>query len=104
MNARREQRFSRFANVYSKRIRIAAGLAPQRLADFRATIEGRRQCPKCWIYDGREAAMNQVASEMQGHETFQCETCEQFISFAMPSEAPRGHGEGGDGAPVSDEG
>jgi hypothetical protein len=74
----RDQRIAQFASFYSKRLQVQARLAPERLADFRVSIDGQYQCPKCWIYDGRQTVLTQIASESPGHETFECERCGSF--------------------------
>ena len=90
MNDRiREQRLSQFASFYVKRLQVQANLAPQRLADFRVSVDGRYQCPKCWIYDGIPVSLEQIASPTPGHGTFECERCGRFeLGETIPDKPP----------------
>jgi hypothetical protein len=90
MSPNREQRLLHFARFYSKRVEVQAGLAPERLADFRLSIDGQYQCPRCWIYDGREAALAQVPSNLPGHETFRCERCDRRLVFPVSMDLEEG--------------
>jgi hypothetical protein len=85
MNDRREQQLLKFASFYSKRLQIQASLAPQRLADFNVSVDSRYQCPKCWIYDGRQVGLEQITSTSPREETFECERCGSF-SFPVLTE------------------
>jgi hypothetical protein len=58
----------------------AAHLAVQRLDNFRVTIGGDYQCPRCWVAHGVEATIIPQPSDTS-LDVFMCRNCHDEFSF-----------------------
>jgi hypothetical protein len=50
---------------------VQALRSKERLANYQPRLEGRYQCPDCWIDHGRRAAVEETAS-LKGYKDFRC--------------------------------
>jgi hypothetical protein len=53
----------------------AATIGRRRVLEYRLMIDGKYQCPRCWIADGKEAIVHIVPRGAQGHDRFRCGEC-----------------------------
>jgi hypothetical protein len=70
------------AEIETRKSKIAANLARERLASFQPEIGGDLQCPRCWIDHEMRASLVAIpATGPSKEDAFRCHACGFDLSF-----------------------
>jgi hypothetical protein len=72
------------AEIETRKSKIAANLARERLASFQPEIGGDLQCPRCWIDHEMRASLVAIpATGPSKEDAFRCHACGFDLSFSF---------------------
>jgi hypothetical protein len=64
----------------------AAGSADNRSAEFKGSVDGKCQCPGCWMYDGIHTTLIGPLPDAGDHvDAFRCDKCDRNYTFRYPT-------------------